>query len=793
MSRPPSPGRRQVAARRTVLPPLATLVAAVALALGRATLPPGALAADDPKHALDQPIVDAAWVDRGTSGPPDLLTLSIEDSQLFGSATLTLLRPGDSWAIQSQTKLEFGSDFDGGQPSLMQLSPGRFVVIAATNASTGTLTTVTVDEAAHGAITVERRVDTPIAVAAAGVTDVDGDGTPELVIGGVIGGYNDQCPTQSLAVLDTDERLTERKRVTLRTANDAEIAYVGGASFGQWDDRQGTDLLMQMSECVTDGSSERPHLLGVRLADLTTFRDIATSGADLVEAAPLGNAPVVIDIDRDGRNEAVVAVSSGMEVVDPADGWRITRFADPASTLVAASSRPELGPGTSLIGLRQTFGSETAGVSVTRLTRVDGHVQIGQPSVRQLDSPKGPELDAVIQNLRSAAWSEQSSVLAQDLDGDDCPELVVPLVVVGCVGVGPIEAGPAWTSTRPIGLVGRDGDRRLLVAEGQDWYPGGSSFPSPLAARRLDAWRPFAPSRFVLAEVPVRQASGTGPLIPVRDVPIPAIEHAVSQTGDVDVRRPAGTRLYARIIASGGPVTNTANALAVATKSGFLFANPIDGEWVGATSQLTSLPATSGFGSQPEVQRLALAPNVTNSDGSAAKQWTLTVAALDATGTLSTPVRATALIDIEKPVVKLETPTFSAPWPFTATLRGTSEPGASVTLATGAGTPVVVRADGTFDLPVQLAPWPQDVAVQAVDAAGNESQGKASVMGGADLRGLPWPAIGVVVVLVGVFLSSIRGVRSGSVRQVRPIAVDVNDENATVIEELSAGRIERRD
>ena len=45
---------------------------------------------------------------------------------------------------------------------------------------------------------------------------------------------------------------------------------------------------------------------------------------------------------------------------------------------------------------------------------------------------------------------------------------------------------------------------------------------------------------------------------------------------------------------------------------------------------------------------------------------------------------------------------------------GTSQP---------AGTPVVVRADGKFELPVQLAPWPQDVAVQDVDAGGNESNG----------------------------------------------------------------------
>ena len=105
---------------------------------------------------------------------------------------------------------------------------------------------------------------------------------------------------------------------------------------------------------------------------------------------------------------------------------------------------------------------------------------------------------------------------------------------------------------------------------------------------------------------------------------------------------------------------------------------------------------------------------------------------------------------------------------------------------------LVTSSNGTFEVPVQLAPWPQTIDVVARDEAGNETAASASVMGGVDIRGLPWPAIGVVLVLIAVFLSSIRGVR-GAPKQVRAIAVDVDDENTTVLEELSSGRIDRHD
>jgi hypothetical protein len=794
MSRRPSGLRRRQRPPGRARPALLATVAAVTTLIGGGPLRMSiASAADDPGHLLDPALVDAAWVDRGSSGPPDLLTMSLSDAQLFGNVSLTLLRRDATWRIQAQTQLQLGSDFDGSSPWLLQLGPGRFAVLANTNNATGTITTINLDEANQGAITVDRRVDTDIAIGAAGVTDVDGDGTPELVLGGVVGGYEAQCPTMALAVLDTDERLTLRRQVKLQAANGAKISYFVGSAFGAWDGKPGTDLLTQAYDCTSnDGASDAYHLLAIRLADLSTIHDLHPPGTD-AGPSPLANVPAAIDIDRDGRNEAVLGTSAGLSVVDPADGWSITPFATAQAALVGIVDRPGQ-PGASVVELRATGDAPTSGVAVERISRVDGRVRVDGGQVRTTDWVPQQALASTVQYFHESAWMDQPPVTIDDLDDDGCPDLVAPLVLIGCAGTGPLEPAPAWIATRPLALVGQGADRRMLVAVGLDWYasPGGTVEPSPLAAHQVDAWHVLATSRFALAEVPLAQGSGV-PTFPAQTVPLPAIEHPASQEGVVDVRRPAGTRLLARVIASGGPGNILKNATDVATPLGFLYSNLLDTEWAGSASTLTNLQSAIGYGSEAAVDRLMLAPNVMNQDGTIAKQWTVTIAALDATGTLSTPVQATAVVDVENPVTKLDTPTFSAPWPFTATMHGTSEPGASVSLTTGAGSPVVVRADGTFDLPVQLAPWPQDVGVLAIDPAGNESRTKASVMGGVDLRGLPWPAIGVVVVLAGVFLSSLRGVRSGGVRQIRQIAVDVNDENATVIEELSVGRIERRD
>ena len=67
-------------------------------------------------------------------------------------------------------------------------------------------------------------------------------------------------------------------------------------------------------------------------------------------------------------------------------------------------------------------------------------------------------------------------------------------------------------------------------------------------------------------------------------------------------------------------------------------------------------------------------------------------------------------------------------------------------------------------------------------------------MGGADLQGVPWPAIGALLVLIGAGLSSIRGVRRRrpAVTAVNPVGASDGD-HVAVIEELSSGRIGSRD
>ena len=795
MSRWPSRRcRRPTPGRGTRASTLAAIAALTGLLLGAGAgggAPP-ARAADDPDHVLDHVIVDAAWVDRGSAGPPDLLTIAIDDAR-SATANLTLLRRAGSWAVQAVAQVQLGSAFDGKAPWLVRLGPGRFVVVAGTNDARSTLTPLSVDEAAHGTIRVDRPVETPLDVSAAGVADVDGDGSMKLVIAGTFLGVGDGCHAQALEVRDLDDRLTLRVRANVTTAQGAEVMSMNGASFGQWDDRLGTDLLTQAYECAgPDGrGAERHHLLAIRLADLTRIHDVETTDEDNTFAAPVANTPAVIDVDGDGRNEAVVSTLVDLRVVDPADGWRITATGLDGASLVAALDEPGRAHGTSLVELHAAADAQVTGVGIAHVTRVHGHIQVSDGPIRSTPWASQLELSASAMYLRGAGLRGAPPVLQGDLDGDGCPELVVPLIVIGCDGTKDPEPGPAWVATRPLSLVGGGSDRALLVAEGLDWfpYPSGTVVLSPLATYPDGAWRVAEPTPFVLAEVPMTAGGSGGLPFQANDVPIPTIAQTASQDGTVEVTRPAGTRLLARVIATGGAANLLGDSTVVATPTGFLDTDQVATEWVGPAGRLTATGAI-GAGSGTDTERLALA-DVPNQDRSVADRWTVTVAALDATGTLSIPTQATAFIDREGPSLTVASPVLSAPWPFTATIHGTAEPGSTVSLGTGTSTQVTTGTDGRWDLAVQLAPWPQDVEVVAADAAGNRTRLMTSLIGGVDVRRLPWPAIAVVAVLAAVGLSSLRGGRR-SRRPVKPFAVGVDDD-ATVLEELPSGRIETRD
>ena len=109
----------------------------------------------------------------------------------------------------------------------------------------------------------------------------------------------------------------------------------------------------------------------------------------------------------------------------------------------------------------------------------------------------------------------------------------------------------------------------------------------------------------------------------------------------------------------------------------------------------------------------------------------------------------------------------------------------------GDGAPVAVDDAGAFEVRSQFAPWPQTIEVTAVDPSGNATTTRVSVMGGVDIRQLPWPAILAVSVIAVVALSSLRGGRR--IRPAVSMAAATDDDRLPVIEELSSGPTERRD
>ena len=724
---------------------------AFGLTVGQLPVASGVTSAVEPT-VLDRTLEDVAFVERGAGRTPDLLTLD-RDGASNGVVRVSLLRRTTTWASVAEANVMLELSFDGNTPWLMPLGPDRFAIISTTSTGSTVVTPIAVDTASEPALHLLRSAAVELVATEAGVADTTGDGTAELILVGYSPGLTDPCPPLLIAMLSAGDELSEVVRPSFVEPHDPEVLVrVAGGALGEFDGRPGVDLLTHAYEgCAADSEVvERHHLIATRLADLSTIVDIPTSEGEASIGAPWSSPLDVIDVDDDGRDEAIMTTEAGFKVVDPADGWRSTTFGGPGAVLLA-STRPV--GGTLAVWLQRADDPAGSGIATARLTRVDGSLRVDEGGVRPVPDVSAEDFEAAHAWILTTALTQAPSpVLVADLDLDGCADISAPLVSIGCAGSGPIERGPAWLDSRPIGIVGDSSDRRLLVAAGVDWFPyvGGPMGPSPAAGRPPGAWRYGPSNRFVLAEVPL-PATGATLSAPVV---APTMDDLVSTDGVIGFEWASGTRLLIRAtpVAPGGQAFNAAEVM---TRHGFLYEESFEGEFAGALSSFGLAPSDDGAGTS--TQRFDLLANVLTVSGTSAERWTVTIAALDASGTLSDPVQAIAILDKAAPPLSVETPMLTPPWPFDATLHGSSEAGASVSL--GGAPAISAGPDGTFELSTQLAPWPQTLEVTAVDLAGNKTVSKLSVMGGVDIRGLPWAAIGAVVLLVGVVFSSIRGVR----------------------------------
>ncbi len=225
----------------------------------------------------------------------------------------------------------------------------------------------------------------------------------------------------------------------------------------------------------------------------------------MATASPWASKPLVLDVDDDGRNEAVIATETGLRIIDPSDDWRSVPIPGPRAVPLAARSTAGE-PGTSVTWLESTRRSGRRSV---RLRAGQRGSTAGSRSIHRSSSRCRASRHRTSTTRRSG-WrtprpgSSRSYAPVADVDADGCADIVIPLAWIGC-GSAPPRPGPSWLDTRPLGLVGPTSDPRLLVAAGLDWFPyiGGPSVPSPAAAGAPGAWRTGSSGRFALAEVPL--------------------------------------------------------------------------------------------------------------------------------------------------------------------------------------------------------------------------------------------------------------------------------------------------
>jgi hypothetical protein len=759
-------------------------------------------AARDRGGVLERELVDVALVDADpASGTVELLTLDGSEDGL----RLALVRRDQGWSELDAATVPLATGQQPAAPWLAELDSNRFVVIQPLYEERGPVQAVArtlaipvnVDQpSGRPVLTVESAASVDLGATGSFTADVDGDGTPELVLTGDAGAPSDGCSSTAISVLAEQAsslRLVRQASVspaaynwTGATGDWTGATLLGEAAVGEWDGRPGSDLLIRAYPGSCDGSDIAlpSTVLMIRLADLSTITELPND-IGLTDGTLLA-----VDVDADGRSELVVANPAALSVVDPADHWRRLVVAQEGITLLAArEQRDGWSPSLTLTSTGPMMGRHGTGIRTDRVRRIAGALAVVETTRQPFTDHSFEDVDQLIAAQVDALASRHPGVATIDVDLDGCPDLVAPMLYAGCLGSAPPRVGPAMVASRPLIRIGPADDPRLLVAQGERWSPPGSQVldffvsswdrPAPALARSQGSWSGPADAPFRLAEIPLASVvSG-----PADSMAAPRIGTLVRSDGTIDIQGPAGARLLVRV--QDLCECHVQVPLDVGGDARAFLATPLQGF---ETATTLRVPATSvvASGKATGLNRVDLSifdpVTMIQTDSGT---WAVTVGVLDPLGRMSDPVRAIAVYDAKAPPLSLEPPFLSAPWPFQASVGGTSEAGASVRL--GNDPPVTADGQGGFQIPAQLAPWPRTLEVMATDPSGNVTTATISVMGGLDVRQVSWPPIVALAILVAAIVNSARGGsrRPRSMEVVQPADLTAS-QDGPVIEELDA-------
>jgi hypothetical protein len=738
-----------------------------------------ASAADPPSPGtLDRPMADLALIGGADpASPPRLLILDTNDLPP-GAVRVTLLArsPSIGWQPARSEVVALARDGEMLEtPWLIELEPNRFALLAVSHDREQTaVATVQVDPERTGSIEVGPTNVVALAADDAGATDVDGDGSMELILASAVtrrGGAT--CQNSTILVLD-GSTLDTRVEVTVP---DTRLA---GGVLGEWDGRQGGDLLAYAYANCPAGPDSTQHLgiIAIRLADGAQIARLAADdpGASL----PLPGVPLAADLDADGHDELVVRSGPALVVLEPDRGWAQTELArGDVMPLFAAANEASApgGPGT-VAWLEHGGPGNDIAIVVAGVARAASGDLAATEQRLDLSGVSPARRVRVLEAARDVAAAEAApQAWRGDIDGDDCVDVIAPLLTVQCLGdaATSIDVGATWFATRPILNLDVGAGRKLLVAGTMEWDPSrGTPLPAtPEEVGTPGAWRHGPSARFALSEVRAADAAYFDSF----PVPRPTIERAPVRGPATDFPGFTGARVLVR--ATSQRPDDSVPPIAPALDD-FLHEPPSAGELVAV--ERVPVPPGAESGRDGSFVHVSLA-DVRAPDGGSASSWVVTIAQINDWGEIAGPIRGTIVRDATGPTLTVEAPFLSAPWPLGATLNGRSEPGVEV--RGGSGGPVVADRRGRFQVNAQLAPWPQTLELTAVDETGNVTVGRFSVVGGVDYRAFPWPAIIAITLLVGAALSAGRGSRSGPT----PIEVIPDADPLPEIEELPTGEL----